>query len=181
MSLHTKLDTHQRQLKALLEEHTALVESRLASIDARLGGQPAEEVDAYKSEIARLEGEKQELAEKNYSLRATLKAVNYETGSEISKLKSELEAARSQQRYHGCYNVSGRKSHVRDVAVIFVILGGHYHLAELLGCPVGSMSHWRDGNFLPLHHREKIDELLNERGYTADRLLFRKTREPKGE
>jgi chromosome segregation ATPase len=116
MSLHTKLDTHQRQLKALLEEHTALVESRLASIDARLGGQPAEEVDAYKSEIARLEGEKQELAEKNYSLRATLEAVNYETGSEISKLKSELDAARSQQRYHGCYNVSGRKSHVRDVA-----------------------------------------------------------------
>jgi ferritin-like metal-binding protein YciE len=202
MSLHTKLELHQRQLKALLEEHTALVESRLATIESVVRGEQPEDAEsgreAYDTLLERLtEVEKENdtlkdlsrvlrnghdtLKEENYSLRATLEAVTYETGNKITKLEDELEAARSQQRYHGCYNITGRRSRVRDVSAIFMILGGHHRLAELLDCQPGSISHWREGNFFPLHHKEKIDELLSERGYTADSLLFRKTREPKGE
>lgn len=36
MSLSAKFDTAHRQLKAILEEHTAMVDSRLAAIEARL-------------------------------------------------------------------------------------------------------------------------------------------------
>jgi ferritin-like metal-binding protein YciE len=192
MSLHTKLELHQRQLKALLEEHTALVESRLATIESVVRGEqpgvsPGEHenlLERFTQTVHTLDNALEDCAnlrEENYSLRATLEAVTYETGNKITKLEDELEAARSQQRYHGCYNITGRRSRVRDVSAIFMILGGHHRLAELLDCQPGSISHWREGNFFPLHHKEKIDELLSERGYTADSLLFRKTREPKGE
>jgi hypothetical protein len=58
MSLHTKLELHQRQLKALLEEHTALVESRLATIESVVRGEQPEDAEsgreAYDTLLERL-------------------------------------------------------------------------------------------------------------------------------
>lgn len=226
MSLHNKLDNHQKQLKAFLEEHTAMVDARLANIEARLPwsesqqtqnaaemelalGAVLQERDAALAEIERLahevsddrefDGLNQELdaykkaleeaidevSQKNAALydaliekdaiNKQLRDVSMQLGSARQKI-ADLELQMENTRYHGCYNLTGRRALIRSVAEIFMILGGQKHLSETTGLKTSTLQPWKEINIIPFQYKEMIEKLLAERGYFADDLLFKRTK-----
>lgn len=169
MSLHTKLDNHQKQLKAFLEEHAAMVEARLASIEARLvGPEASEEADRLKDDI---QGLMDSAKQKDEDILNLL----YEIGTlrdTCSRLSRELEAS-GQKRYPGAYYLGPRSGKLNSVGEVIVVLGGDNYLGETLGISSANITRWRSNDAIPPAQRQKIEELLRERGYFANKLLFR--------
>jgi hypothetical protein len=217
MSLHTKLDTHQKALKAFLEEHAAMVEARLAAIEVRLPRSEVEEGDAEYWQTAFRHAEKDRDEFRNAFNQASIEAsqlreentilekerdkfrIAYEcidasskklkdvcdryredfeaSREEAGRLQQELETAKAATRYYGCYNLSGRRAPIRNVAELLTILGGESHVEKTLGIKGSTSQPWRAINLIPIDYKDVIEAALKERGYTADSLLFRRTRE----
>lgn len=181
MSLSQKFETSHRQLKACLEEHGAMVDARLAAIEARMGMPDGEQAAA---ELARVLEERDALAVKNAEIvaerdEAAQDASNYKELADqqsrvITSLMRDLEVARSTTRYHGAYNMSGRKSQLRDVAEVVLVLGGAGHLGETIeGFTPSTVAHWRSINAIPKRHKPVFEDLLHQRGFSADHRMFR--------
>lgn len=109
--------------------------------------------------------------------------------NEIADLKVEIEllsqaatereqgepqaTASEPERYHGCYNLNKRRTPVRTAGEVLIILGGQKQVSNLLGVSEGTISGWRDNDFLPRRFRDRIDEAMRERGYYVEKLLYR--------
>lgn len=112
---------------------------------------------------------------------AALRAENANLKAEIAALEDLLDSypdasknGREPERYHGCYNLGERKTPIKSVSEVILILGGQKHLAEALGISAGVVNGWKDtGKHLPSKFRERIDALMEERRYTVDRLLYK--------
>jgi hypothetical protein len=128
---------------------------------------------------AREAQEKQDLQREIASLKSQLEAA--EKLSILSELRLDEADRRDEAadvpsepaRYHGCYNLSKRRTPIKTAAETIAILGGPGHLSENIGVAAGTIGGWRDGNYLPKKFRGRIDELMKERGYHVDGLLYR--------
>jgi len=96
---------------------------------------------------------------------------------EIYRLKSELETALNGVvhsadliKYHGCYNITDRKTPIRTGSEVVIILGGPQVIAEALGCDPAVISKWRD--YLPKRYRDQITAMMKERGFNINRRLW---------
>jgi hypothetical protein len=112
--------------------------------------------------------------------------------SEIAYLKAEIADLKEQLssppldaftnvaepvRYPGCYNIGGpkggRKARIRYVSDVILILGGEKHLSKILRVSDNTVGGWRKAGFIPVRFRDQIDEMMKERGYFVDNLLYK--------
>ena len=116
--------------------------------------------------IARTQAEKRELEDRIKGLEALIELMGEDQGKEQDKPNGPAP-----ERYHGCYNVSGRRSRLRYGSDAVIILGGATVLAEILGALPDTVAGWR--NYLPKRYKERLEKLLEERGYKVDRMIWR--------
>jgi len=115
-----------------------------------------------------------EIADLKVEIELLSQATKLLSQAATEKEQGEPQAPASEpERYHGCYNLNKRRSAVRTAGEVLIILGGQKHVAAILGVSEGTTSGWRDSDYLPKRFRDPIDEMMKERGYYVEKLLYK--------